>query len=160
MKSLLSLFCMISLMLTLPNFVTGNNSEKTNSEKKTERSSKIDASTKVFHDVTPLIDKKTCDIKLDFDLNIQGLEVEFVDKSKGRYTDVELSFGDGENANAIDGTHIYNNPGTYYFTITLFDTETGCVDFFAANMYLNGNEKTVTYQKQDISSTEILNLNK
>jgi len=91
---------------------------------------------RVAYDKNP-VEIEACNLDVRFNMKVKGLTVEFVNKSKGNYTDVEWKFGDGALSQDVGGaSHPYDKGGIYYFTILLFDEKTSCTDFFSGKYFL------------------------
>ncbi len=83
------------------------------------------------------VETASCNLNIRFNLKVKGLTVEFVNKSKGSYTDVEWKFGDGILSHDKESTsHTYEKGGIYYFSILLFNEQTSCTDFFSGKYFL------------------------
>ncbi len=85
----------------------------------------------------PILNAEACDLEAKFNLKIKGKTVEFKDRSKGEYTNIEWVFGDGFMSHQPAVKHTYDKGGLYYFSVTLYNAKTGCVDFFAGNYFLS-----------------------
>jgi len=79
---------------------------------------------------------------------------DFQNQSKGEFTNVEWTFGDGHTTADANGTHTYEKDGEYYFTVTVYNAENGCVDFFADKHIVSSKkaEQAVVSSKKIIAS--------
>lgn len=114
---------------------------------------------------TPVYGQRKCDLEMQFDLIINGLDVQLVNQSKGTYTNVEWTMGDGTILNENTVNHQYDQPGIYYFTATIYDNKTGCVDFVGGNFFVKKEEKAKTtaakgkhFTHKDMEMASVLNL--
>lgn len=89
------------------------------------------------YDENPLTNPEDCNLNIRFEQAVRGMTVEFVNKSQGNFTDIEWTFGDGIIANDLAGVkHTYKSSGLYYYSITLYNKHTGCVEFFTGNFFI------------------------
>ncbi len=113
----------------------------------------------------PVYGKSKCALEMQFDLIINGLEVQLVNQSKGTYTNIEWTMGDGTILNENRSNYEYEQPGIYYFTATIYDNKTGCVDFVGGNYFIK-KEKTTSvmsaknrhFTQKDLEVSRVLNL--
>ena len=100
------------------------------------------------------MDKAACNLDLKYDVKVNGLTVDFENQSKGEFTNVEWTFGDGHTTVDANGTHTYAKDGEYYFTVTVYNAENGCVDFFADKHIVSSKkaEQAVVDSKKIIAS--------
>ncbi|MGB1243465.1 MAG: PKD domain-containing protein [Chitinophagales bacterium] len=110
-----------------------------------------------FLDKAPIYSKEACDLDMLFDLDIEGLTVNFKNKAVGEFSNVEWTFGDGSTADLKDAAHTYEKAGIYYFTAIIHNPETGCVDFVGGNYYIQNN-KLQKVTQEDVNSTKVVNL--
>lgn len=111
-----------------------------------------------FYDEAPILDKTVCDLTIDFDLKIEGLQVEFVNKSTGDYSNVEWIFGDGIISNNPDGAHTYQQSGVYNFVVTIYDDNNGCIDYFSGQYFIGKQSNQNSFSKNDLHIGKIANL--
>ncbi len=124
MRTLTIIFAFIFAATTV--FATGNTNKKTD-----DTAEKKSADKETIYSKTPVMDKSVCKLDLKYDINVNGLTVDFQNKTEGEFTNVEWTFGDGYTTADANGTHTYKKDGEYYFTVTVYNAENGCVDFFA-----------------------------
>ena len=125
MKHLTLFFALILITTVL--FANNNNNNKNTAD--TTAAKSTDKET--IYDKTPVFDKVACSLNVKFNLATDGLTTKFEDKSEGEYTNVEWTFGDGFTTSTSTGEHTYAKEGVYYYTVTVYNAETGCVDFFS-----------------------------
>ena len=104
-----------------------NNSDNNKADSTATKS----ADKETIYDKTPILDKAACKLDLKFDIKTDGLTTTFENQSEGEFTNIEWTFGDGFTTADTKGSHTYNKEGEYYYTVTVYDAETGCVDFFS-----------------------------
>ncbi|MGB0839457.1 MAG: PKD domain-containing protein [Chitinophagales bacterium] len=154
---------MILLLVPIVFVSAGNDKDKSKKRKATKTNNvkkAKDLAPVTSYPTKPIFDKEACDLKLDFNLNINGLAVSFEDKSQGKYTDIEWMFGDGNSAKTNSIKHTYTQAGIYYFTATLYNSETGCIDFVAGNYYVSADSQVDALSRQDVNGAEVINLKK
>jgi PKD repeat protein len=70
---------------------------------------------------------KVCNAQFNF--TVKGDSVLFENTSTGEFTDVFWEFGDGSYSDSVNNVlHIYTKPSYYEITLTVFNSETGCID--------------------------------
>lgn len=125
MKNLTLIFALI--FATTVTFANNNNNNKNAADSTASKS--MDKET--IYDKTPIFDKTACKLDLKFEIKTDGLTTTFENQSEGKFTNVEWTFGDGFTTDNANGSHTYDKEGEYYFTVTVYNAETGCVDFFS-----------------------------
>ena len=65
-----------------------------------------------------------------FDYQIDGDRVDFVNTSHGDFTNIHFMFGDGGYSDEPNPTHTYHASGVYDVCVNIFDSLTGCVSDF------------------------------
>lgn len=68
-----------------------------------------------------------------------ALEVQFTDLSTGSYTDQLWSFGDGSFSSGSDPLHPYENPGTYEACLTIWSSDSTCMDQYCLEVIVPGD---------------------
>lgn len=168
MKSFTITFIVLFLTVTTA-FANNNNktdnTANTNKEvavKTTEKTTAAPIANVLLLDEVPKMDKDACQLDVQFDLVINGLNVEFQNKSQGSYSDVEWMLGDGSISSDSNIKHTYNKAGIYYFNVMLFDKQSGCMDFVAGQYFVGNNNSTqeVTFTHKDLGENKILNMTK
>ncbi len=164
-KNLLALLA-VTLLLVSTSLATNNKSgDKGKKEKAkkelTEKGNKALKGMMVL-DKMPVLDKNICNLDLDFDLVIDGNQLDILNKSVGEFSDVEIIYGDGNIANNFESVHKYEKSGVHYIAISIFDKNTGCIDFVGANIFIGdkGNEELnkVIISAKDLKADEVANL--
>ena len=110
-----------------------------------------------------LLDKDICSVELNFDIIVEGKEVSLFNKSVGEFSNVEVLFGDGNNSQSFDDTHTYEKEGVHYLAVSIYDQNTGCMDFVGANIYIGAKENgsdTVIISSSDLDANSVANLSK
>lgn len=116
------------------------------------------------YDKMPILDKELCSLDLKFDVLVENNTIQLVDKTQGTYSEVEIIYGDGAVANDFDNRYTYNKEGVYYIAVSVFNSDTGCMDFAGGNIYVGAKDKTqeevVTIDFNKITGSSVANLDK
>ncbi len=166
MKALTNIFTFVIIFTLFTATALANNTGDKNKTKATpevaEKGNKALKGVMVF-DKMPIVDKEICNMELDFDLVINGTDVEFVNKSIGEYSHVEIMYGDGNIANSFENKHTYTKEGIHYVAVSIYNQNTGCMDFVGANIFIgeqaDGSNETVI-KATDLNADNIANLAK
>lgn len=87
---------------------------------------------------TVLKDAALCDLDAKFNLKVQGLSVEFVNRAEGEFTDIEWTFGDGYlSQDILSAQHTYEKEGMYYFSMTVYNALNSCIDVYSGHYFLS-----------------------
>lgn len=89
-------------------------------------SSCLDTKSKVV--VITEVDAPFC--KAEFEVYIDENNVIFSNTSLGNYTDVFWDFDDGTYSTQDDSVHMYTTPDYYEVSLTIYDSESECIDEF------------------------------
>ncbi len=166
MKALTNIFALtiIFTLFTATTFAnnTGDKNKTKVTPEVTEKGNKALKGVMVL-DKMPIMDKEICNLELDFDIVVNGTEVEFINKSIGEYSHVEIMYGDGTIAKSFEDTHTYAKEGVHYVAVSLFNESTGCMDFVGANIFigkqLDGSNETII-KATDLNADSVANLSK
>ncbi len=166
MRKVKNLLALTAITLFLVSNLFATNSDKGKKEKaKKETSEKRNKALKgvMVFDKMPVLDKDICNLELDFDLVIDGNKLDILNKSVGEFSDVEIIYGDGKVANSFEKIHQYEKSGVHYVAISIFDKNTGCIDFVGANVFIGekgetGHANQVIINAKDLKADEVANL--
>lgn len=142
MKVLKSTFATLLILVIFVSSALAINDKKNDKKEDkavtTTESSKLKG-VKLFEKV-PIMDKDICALDLQFDIVVEGKEIALINKSTGEFSDIEVIFGDGKISNDLEAKHTYAAAGVYYLAVSIFNEDTGCMDFVGGNVYLGSDE--------------------
>ncbi len=84
-----------------------------------------------------------CAMSIAFEYTVDGLTVVFNNSFEGNYDEIFWSFGDGQMSDKANPTHTYPANGDYNFTVTLFNSNTGCSQEFEGFVHVFSDGITV-----------------
>ncbi len=166
MKVLTNIFALTIIFTLFTATTFANNTGDKNKTKVTpEVTTKAHKALKgvMVFDKMPVLDKDICNLELDFDIVVNGTDVEFINKSIGEYSHVEIMYGDGTIAKSFEEKYTYANEGVHYVAVSLYNESTGCMDFVGANVFIgkqaDGSNETII-KASDLNADNVANLAK
>lgn len=88
-----------------------------------------------------VIDTTQAICQADFSFFADGNTITFTDNSKGEITDIFWDFGDGYYSSDSVVSHTYVDPGYYEVILTVYNSETDCLDEFTDVVVVIGEEE-------------------